>query len=184
MVSMSQKTTIIYAFITSAIVSALIVAGSMKLLMHVPKIGYVANPKVMIGFNEASRVDKIIAEEREKGEKKLKEAQDTVNARINLLSSEYDRASAQRKKELQDLLAEANQRANNLQRFQEQKLQQLQSEKSKPVIDKMNLYLQEYGKKHKYDVIIGTGTGGTLLYGSIGYDLTDEIIKGLNERYK
>jgi len=98
---------------------------------------------------------------------------------------EYNTANAKRKKELQDLLSAHNQQVNNFREASVKRMQKLQSEKMQSVIDKVNVYMAEYGKKHNYSIIFGTVAGGSILYGnSDRYDISNEVIKGLNERYK
>ncbi|MGB3145828.1 MAG: OmpH family outer membrane protein, partial [Maribacter sp.] len=44
--------------------------------------------------------------------------------------------------------------------------------------------IKEYGKSNGYTYILGGGDGGSVLYGKDTNDLTDEIVKILNEKYK
>lgn len=48
--------------------------------------------------------------------------------------------------------------------------------------DSINKFINEYNKNKKYDFIL-TKLGENLLYANPAYDITNEIAKGLNERY-
>lgn len=50
------------------------------------------------------------------------------------------------------------------------------------VMDKVNDYLKRYGEKMNYSIILGS-QNGNIVYGKEGLDITDEVIKGLNEEY-
>ncbi len=45
-------------------------------------------------------------------------------------------------------------------------------------------FIKEYGKKNGYSYIYGTGDAATVLYAEDKYDITKEIIKALNDKYK
>ncbi|RZJ68005.1 MAG: OmpH family outer membrane protein, partial [Flavobacterium sp.] len=45
-------------------------------------------------------------------------------------------------------------------------------------------HIKDYGKKKGFDYIYGTGDAATVLYAKDQYDITDEILKELNDKYK
>ena len=154
-------------------------------LYFTPKIAYVDTSKLMVGFSEAAEVERELNAEDKKWREQLKELEDSLQASIDRMSKEYERAGAAKKKALQDGLSARNQQINNFRRANMRKMEKLRSTKMKSVMDKANVYLTEYGKKHGYGIIFGTAAGGSILYGSEDkYDITEEVIEGLNERYK
>lgn len=54
---------------------------------------------------------------------------------------------------------------------------------TKAVTDKVNDFLQRYGEKMNYSIILGTTQTGNIVYAKDGLDITEEVIKGLNEEY-
>ena len=89
------------------------------------------------------------------------------------MSKEYERA---KKKALQDGHSARNQQINNFRRANMRKMEKLRSTKMKSVMDKANVYLTEYGKKHGYGIIFGTAAGGSILYGDENkYHITEEV---------
>ena len=139
----------------------------------------------MVGFSEANKVERVLKAEDEKWQEQLKVLQDSVQAAVDLMSKEFDGAQPTRKKELQDNLSAWNQRVNNFKHANMQRMEKLRNEKMQSVADKVNVYLDEHGKKHNYSIIFGTVAGGSILYGDKEkYDITQKIINGLNERYK
>ena len=44
--------------------------------------------------------------------------------------------------------------------------------------------IKEYGKEKGYDYIYGTGDAQTILYAKDNYDITKEVIKLVNDKYK
>ena len=83
--------------------------------------------------------------------------------------------------------AELQQREQELGIEQNALIQQLQKEKSvltDSLISNVKKFIKDYGKKKGYDYIYGTGDAATILYAKDGYDITKEIIKELNDKYK
>ncbi|WP_297333505.1 OmpH family outer membrane protein [Flavobacterium sp.] len=70
---------------------------------------------------------------------------------------------------------------------QETMMRQLQDEfgvKRDTIIAQMKKHIKEYGKKEGYDYIYGTGDAASVLYAKEQYDITADILKQLNEKYK
>ena len=74
----------------------------------------------------------------------------------------------------------------SLQELQERLAQELDSETAKyneALRDSLNHFLAEYNKIKKYDIILSKA-GDNILYASKTYDITQEVVNGLNKRYK
>lgn len=83
--------------------------------------------------------------------------------------------SALQKKE-QDIMLYRENAATNLQQEQAQKTDEL--------LTKIQEYLGKYNKSDKYDMVIGYSKGGGVLYAKEDLDITNDVLKGLNEEYK
>lgn len=76
---------------------------------------------------------------------------------------------------------------NKLQKLQEEyglKAQSEQAEMNKKLYDKIMSYLKVYNKQKGYDIILSTTKGGTVFYAKQGYNITNDVLKGLNKGYK
>lgn len=93
-----------------------------------PRIAYVNNSKLMIGFSEAATAERELKAENEKWQKQLQSLQDTLKSAMDKMSKEYDNASPARKKELQDMLSASNQRVNNFKQASITKMEKLRTE--------------------------------------------------------
>ena len=49
--------------------------------------------------------------------------------------------------------------------------------------DSINSFLKEYNKTKGYDLIISNTAFDNLLFGNPAYNITNEIVEGLNARY-
>jgi outer membrane protein len=70
---------------------------------------------------------------------------------------------------------------------QEAMLRQLQQESGTEMdslVKNVKKFIKDYGKEKGYDYIYGTGEAASILYAKDNYDITKEIVKLLNEKYK
>jgi len=67
---------------------------------------------------------------------------------------------------------------------EEQFMQQAGQQKMDSLITEVKARIQEYGKANGYSFILAGGDGGTVLYGEDSQDVTEAILKLLNEEYK
>ncbi len=65
-----------------------------------------------------------------------------------------------------------------------QQLQQQMGTEMDSLVKDVKSFIKDYGKKNGYKYIFGTGEAATVLYGEEKDDITKEIIKLLNEKYK
>lgn len=65
-------------------------------------------------------------------------------------------------------------------------IQNLQVDSSKEMdslVSNVKKYIKNYGKEKGFDYIYGTGEAASILYAKEAYDITDELIKLLNDKY-
>lgn len=83
--------------------------------------------------------------------------------------------------------AELQKREQQLQYAQQSIAQQLQQESGveiDSVVSGVKKFIKAYGKEKGYAYIYGTGDAASILYAEDKYDITNELIKLLNDKYK
>lgn len=83
--------------------------------------------------------------------------------------------------------SELQQREQQLTYAQQAMLQQLQQESSVEMDSLVKTYkkiIKDFGKEKGYDYIYGTGEAASILYAKDSYDITKEVIKLINDKYK
>ncbi len=86
--------------------------------------------------------------------------------------------------QLQQQLASEEQ---NLMTLQNQYAAQLQEEglvKNRKMLDMIERYVAELSEERGYSYVYSYQFGGNLIYGAKPYDITAEVVAGLNEKYK
>ena len=67
--------------------------------------------------------------------------------------------------------------------FQEDN-QAMEKKYNEEVINQMNQYVKDYGEKNDFDFVYGAEGSGVLMFANKKLDITEEVIKYVNERYK
>lgn len=57
-------------------------------------------------------------------------------------------------------------------------------EMTKKIWERLNPQLEEFGKEHNYNLIIGANGAGTVLYGDKKFDVTEDAINFINKKYE
>jgi outer membrane protein len=87
----------------------------------------------------------------------------------------------------QQKYGELQQRGQEIQYAEQMLTRQLQGEMGIEMDSLVNTYrksIKDYGKEKGYDYIYGTGESATVLYAKDAYDITKEVVKLVNDKYK
>ena len=75
----------------------------------------------------------------------------------------------------------------NFRRLQEELMEKTareQNELNKQLFDKLTAFLKVYSKAKGFDIVLSTQVGGNVLFAVDGFDVTKEVVDGLNEEYR
>lgn len=64
------------------------------------------------------------------------------------------------------------------------KLAQEEMEKNEELYNQIYDYIDQYNAESQYEFVLGYSRGGGILYANKELDITDKLIKGLNEQYR
>jgi outer membrane protein len=148
------------------------------------KIGYVDSVKLMDEYQE-----KIDVEARFKTKADaLTKKRDSISQSFQMeLQAFQTKAQSMSQKNAQEEYGQLQQRGQFIgQQLQqeEQQLQQVSQVEMDSLVKKVKKEIKDYGKVNGYTYILGGGDGGSVLYGEEANDLTDAILKILNDKYK
>ncbi|POS03002.1 OmpH family outer membrane protein [Flavobacterium croceum] len=148
------------------------------------KTAYVDTSKLMEESTEAKDIEaKYKSKSEEKGSR-IKEAADRLEAEKNSFQS-----NAQKNGQVwaQQKYAELQQRNQEIQYASQALMQELQAESGQEMDSLVKRYkkmFKDYGKEKGFDYIFGTGDVATVLYAKDSYDITKDLIKLVNDKYK
>ena len=147
------------------------------------KTAFVDTNKLIEEYTEAKDLD---AKYKAKGEEmsrdleaEIKKFQDEVKS-FETNAKVYGQQWAQTKgQELQ----QKEQQLSYAQQALAQSLQQDGAKEMDSMVSSIKKFIADYGKEKGFDYIFATGDAVSILYGKESYDLTNEMIKLLNEKY-
>jgi outer membrane protein len=148
------------------------------------KTAYVDTAVLMKEYTETKDLEaKYKAQAAEKGRQLEAEInrfkQDAANFQRNAQANgqEWAQKNGQELQRREQQLAQAQQGL-------QQELQQESGKEMDSLVTGVKKFIKEYGKKEGYAYIYGTGDAATILYAEEKYDITKDIVKLLNEKYK
>ncbi|AWX45721.1 hypothetical protein HME9304_02748 [Flagellimonas maritima] len=104
----------------------------------------------------------------------------------NELKTYEKERSSMTKKELalkQELLQNKQQQINNYQQAVQKQIQEEDQKMTQTVVNDINAYVKEYGNDHGHRIIFGAQGSGNIMYAEEETNLTEKVLKGLNEQY-
>lgn len=174
-----MKKTLVIIAIAFSIISCNKPAAEVKEV----KTAYVDTSKLLEGYTEAKDI-------REKYKAKSEQMGKQLEAEVNRFKSDaanfQKNAQAYGQAWAQQNGAELQKREQQLTYAQQAMVQQLQKESGTEMdslVTNVKKFIKDYGKQKGYSYIFGTGDAVSIIYAEDKYDITNEIIKLLNEKY-
>lgn len=176
----AMKRTIIIIALVMSIVSCNKSTQETKVM----KTAYVDTSKLLEEYTEAKDIE---AKYKAKSEVMGKELETEVTNFKAAAADFQKRAPSMGQVWAQENGAKLQRREQELSYAQDAMLQQLRQESGvemDTLVKQVKRYIKDYGKEKGYDYIYGTGEAVSILYGQEKYDITKDIVKLLNEKYK
>ncbi len=149
------------------------------------KIAYVDIDSIMSQYTYWKDVTKLMKEKEANIQKTLSGKQQALqqaaaNFQQNVQANKYTQEQAQ---QVQAGIQRQAQDADALQQRLGSEYQNEVAKYNKALSDSVHNYLREYNKDKKYAIILAK-SGDNILYADKAYDVTNEVVKGLNKSYK
>lgn len=147
------------------------------------KTAYIDTSKLLDEYTEAKDVEAKYKAKSEEAAKKF-EVQE-ANFKADAAYFEKN-AQANGQAWAQQKGAELQQRQQQLQYTAQNVGQQLQMElgtEMDTLVKSVKKFIKDYGKEKGYDYVYGTGEAVSILYAKDSYDITEEVVKLLNDKY-
>lgn len=148
------------------------------------KTAYVDTSKLLEEYTEAKDIE---AKYKAKSDEMGRELEAEVNKFKSEAAAFQKNAQANGQQWAQQKGAELQRREQQLNYAQQAMIQQLQQESGAEMdtmVKSVKKFIKDYGKEKGYDYLYGTGEAVSILYAKDQYDITKEIIKLLDEKYK
>lgn len=150
------------------------------------KIAYIDTDTILAKYDMAIEMQKALETKQQQAENSFKQQQASLEKDYKDYMTNGDKLTLTQQKAKEQ---ELQQRMQNLQQMPaklQSDLQQEQVTQNKKLLDAVYAFVKDYNAKHdKYNIILSKSyVSSPTLYMDEGMDITDEIVKGLNEEYK
>ena len=148
------------------------------------KTAYVDTSLLMKEYTETKDLE---AKYRAKSEEKGRQLEAEINRFKQDAASFQTQAQANGQAWAQQKGSELQKREQQLGQAQQALAQELQQESSvemDSLVSGVKKFIKAYGKEKGYAYIYGTGDAASILYAEDKFDITKDIIKALNDKYK
>ena len=166
-----------------AVIAFIIALVSFFYSQNSSSLVYVDVNKLLDGYKRT----KIVRGEFEKKAKVLKSNVDSLvtdwQKELKLYEKERSKYSKKELELKQELLGNKQQQINNYQQAIQKQIQEEDKKSTQTVINDINDYVKEYGKKKGYKIIFGASGSGNIMYADESSDLTDKVLEGLNAEF-
>lgn len=148
------------------------------------KIAFVDSVKIMDEYQEKIDVEARFKTKADAMTKKRDSISQAFQMELQQFQSKAQSMSQKNAQEEYSQLQQRGQLMGQQLQQEEQQLQQNSQAEMDTLVKKVKKEIREYGKANGYTYILGGGDGGSVLYGEEAKDLTDVILKILNDKYE
>lgn len=145
-------------------------------------IGYIDSARMLEKYKGATAAKEKYEKQTESWNQNLATLQTELTSLNQTMVKEAARIS---RKQLADKESEIKKKQQEYARYNaaiNEKASKLESELMKPVLDELNAAIADFGKQKGQEIILGTLSGGNILYADHATDLTDEFLEYANAR--
>ncbi len=107
-----------------------------------------------------------------------------LDREIQKYESEKQRMTTKERELNEKLIGTKRQQFIDYQKGIQQKSQQEDYEMTQQVLTEVNTFIEDYGKRNGYEIILGANSSGNIVYAEDHLDITDELQKALNTNYQ
>ncbi len=148
------------------------------------KIGYVDTVELLEGYQEKIDVETRFNTKRSAFTKKRDSISQAFQLELQDFQTKAQKMSQKNAQEEYNLLQQRGQFVGQQLQQEEQQLQQTSQTEIDSIVSKVKKEIKAFGKANGYTYILSGGDGGAVLHGNDADDLTDKVLKILNDKYK
>lgn len=150
------------------------------------RIAYINSDTISVYYDYYDDVKKDMEQKQSKIERQIRQREENLQSKYNSFVSQMQAGllstnQAQAKEE------ELRQDQMELEQYKQSVMQGISSqtyEINEKIYTKISEHIKKYNEEFNYDLIIGYSEGANVFYASPEYDITKEILEGLNEEYR
>jgi outer membrane protein len=153
-------------------------------VMNIPKVRYVKSAELVYGFSGMKEAQLIQTKATEEIKANVDTLQLDFQKAVSQYNLDYPKLSKAEREQRETLLAMQQENLQKYAQGAQQKIKEKDEEITQGVLNQVNSFVEEYGKKQGYDIVLGTTASGNILFATEGMDITSEVLAAINEHYQ
>lgn len=149
-----------------------------------PKLGFVKSKELFEGYLGTKEAKAKYSKNSGEMSANLDTLTQQFNKSLAEFNTNYSKLNSAEREEKKRLLAYQKQNLDKYNEVVEDKISEEDQKLTQGVLNQVNTFITDYGKRHGYSMIYGTNLTGNIIYGNETHDLTNEVLKELNAQYK
>lgn len=154
-----------------------------------PVVAYVNGDTIMAYYNyfldKRKELEASLSKSEMKIEKEIKKAQDEYNELMNYANTQGDKLPPDEQQKISDRIMELDYQIQDLKANEEASLYKNEEKLNKDLMKRIHDYTSSYAQARNIDIVMNyQEVMQVILYGNPAYDITPDIVKGLNELYE
>lgn len=176
---------LVFIFMCVAGLSLMVSIGfGILYLTGAKKIGYVKSNELVYEYTGMKEAQVSFKEKLKVMQANADTLASEFQRNLNVYNAEYSQLSGEERQKREALLGKQEENVNQYRHVVEEKARNEEQEMTEGVLNQINSFVEEYSKKHGYDLILGTTGSGNILYGEDAIDITKDLLQELNASYK
>jgi len=148
------------------------------------KTAYVDNTQLIQDFKEMKSTEAKFTKKSEKLKKELDSVAQQFQLEVQQYQQQSTSLSSAEKQEKESMLMQKQQQLQRQQQMQSNQLREESDVVIDSLITKVKDFVADYGEKNGYTYIFGSNESANIMYAKEGRDITEEVLKALNDSAK
>ena len=165
------------------IVAVLISGIALYQSNHTLRVAYIRSADMVYSYDGMKEAQKKYQEKMQLWQSNVDTLKLELQRNFNKYTNELNKLSAKNKLESQELLSKQQKNYTEYAQAIKEKSKIEEQKMTEGVLNQVNSFIEEYSKKQGFDLVIGTTNSGNLLYAKQYMDITENVLKALNENY-
>lgn len=178
-----KRTTTIF-IITGNILALSALGLSIWNSYRMPRLAYVRSQKVVEGFIGMREAQNIYQQKVTNWQQGIDTLNNSFNVSFASYKENYPKLSASERKSREEQLEQQRSKVLQYKESLEQKAKEENENLTQGALNQINAYIERYAKEKDYQMVLGVTLSGNILYAEEAIDISEEVLKGLNEEYK
>lgn len=153
-------------------------------VFNIKDVKYVRSADLIYNFEGMKEAQKVQEKKTDEIKSNLDTLQKDFQKAVNQYNLDFPVLSKEERMQREKLLSMQQENLKQYSQSAQQNIKDSDDKLTEGVLNQVNAFVEEYAEKEGYDIVLGTTASGNILYAKDYMDITDEVVKALNEQYK